>query len=758
MALYSDYGWKIVPNNGGYSEMGEAYLAGWLGPVSEIDDSYNPYSYLSPQLSGLLHVQNIIYIKRDSIYDNDEVKKAIMDYGAVSSDIHWEFDTYIKDGINYYYWGNSRINHAVTIVGWDDNYPKENFNGNPPGDGAWIVKNSWGVAYGEMGYYYVSYYDTSILPVSEQISGYTFIFNSTMNYDRNYQYDTAGRTNYFKDTSDTLWYKNRFISVGDEYLAAVSTYFEKNTEYELQVYVNGDLKVEKTGNSHAGYYTIELGELIPLMKGDEFEVVFKITVDSNVGVPISQISYLNKMIYGKNVSFLSDDGIHWYDFYTFLERYSQDSYSLSQAACIKAFTVADKLNCTVELKLKKNYIEADVYNQYGYPVKSGNLTLTVNSQKYNVEIADGVGILEFEGEITDISAEFASEGYSSNFTLRDESGEYILSADILNDCYRNAVLSVQLLYNEKPAGEKSIQITVGGEKFEGVTDESGTAVFALDLNTGSYDAEISYENITVLKTITVKSTVEVETGDIYTYNSKLTGRLLDRSGNGASGRQFSIIIGSELYTLGCDSNGYFSLAVNLNPGTYNLRISNPYSGETVTKDIKVVPRLSQNSDLTMYAGTGKSYKVKVFDDYGYIACGVKVTFNVNGKNYYINSDGNGIASFKVTLNKGTYQISASYNGFRVSNKITVKATVITKNISVKKGKAIKFTAKILNTNGKIVKNKKVKFKFKGKSYTAKTNRRGTAKITIKNSCKIGKYKITTIYGKTKITNTIKIRK
>ena len=37
-------------------------------------------------------------------------------------------------------------NHAGVIVGWDDNYSKENFaEGNQPeNDGAWIVKNSWG--------------------------------------------------------------------------------------------------------------------------------------------------------------------------------------------------------------------------------------------------------------------------------------------------------------------------------------------------------------------------------------------------------------------------------------------------------------------------------------------------------------------------------------------------------------------------------------------------------------------------------------
>ena len=80
-----------------------------------------------------------------------------------------------------------------------------------------------------------------------------------------------------------------------------------------------------------------------------------------------------------------------------------------------------------------------------------------------------------------------------------------------------------------------------------------------------------------------------------------------------------------------------------------------------------------------------------------------------------------------------------------------------KNIVKKKAKKIKFSAKLVDKNGKILKNKKVTFKIKNKKYTSKTNKKGIATVVLKN-LKVGKYTITSSYGGCSIKNTIKIKK
>ena len=103
---------------------------------------------------------------------------------------------YNRDTNSYCYIGTEKPNHDSVIVGWDDDFPKENFNMDLEGDGAFICTNSWGEDFGDRGYFYVSYYDTNIGVHNIVYTG----IEPTDNYDKIYQSDLCGWSG-----SDRVW-------------------------------------------------------------------------------------------------------------------------------------------------------------------------------------------------------------------------------------------------------------------------------------------------------------------------------------------------------------------------------------------------------------------------------------------------------------------------------------------------------------------------------------------------------------------------
>ena len=122
------------------------------------------------------------------------VKETIMAYGVVLARFYWDDDAFNKDNFAYYLRSDfSTVNHDVTIVGWDDDYPKENFNdGNRPKEnGAWLVRNSWGARWGDEGYFHVSYEEGTLCNVV------VFDTVSASDDEKIYQYDPLGLVGFF---------------------------------------------------------------------------------------------------------------------------------------------------------------------------------------------------------------------------------------------------------------------------------------------------------------------------------------------------------------------------------------------------------------------------------------------------------------------------------------------------------------------------------------------------------------------------------
>jgi C1A family cysteine protease len=183
--LNNTHGFDPPPCEGGNSHMSAAYFARWNGPVSEAADPYNPGGTSPPNLPAEKHVQDVIRLpNRASYTDNDLAKQAIMDYGAVTCAFYYQDSSYNAATHAYYCNNQTGTNHLVAIIGWDDNFAASNFRVTPPGNGAFLMRNSWGTGWGEAGYYWQSYYDTSL--------GWFYVFDNaepTTNYAAQYSYD-----------------------------------------------------------------------------------------------------------------------------------------------------------------------------------------------------------------------------------------------------------------------------------------------------------------------------------------------------------------------------------------------------------------------------------------------------------------------------------------------------------------------------------------------------------------------------------------
>ncbi|MDO5851372.1 MAG: lectin like domain-containing protein [Methanobacteriaceae archaeon] len=338
MGLYSLIGTNTF--SGGFDYISIGYLASWLGPVNSTSDPYYDFNMISPKIDEIFHIQDIIINSpRQNSTDNNRIKESLILYGAVTTGYYADSIHYNPKTYSFYCNETIPSDHEVSIIGWDDNYDKNNFNIVPPGNGAFIVRNSWGTIFGDQGYFYVSYYDNNF--AREIVNAAIINIEPVNNYDHNYQYEIIQDTNKTYE-KDNVWYANQFTSKQDETVEAVSTYFIGSNEYnyQIQVYVNNQLKYTQNGNSTiSSYKTIKLDQKINLNKNDQFKIVIKLETPNSIAtIPIQANGFrynnennFNKAVFTPNSSFISPDGIHWEDI-----AYSTEYINAN--VCIKAFT------------------------------------------------------------------------------------------------------------------------------------------------------------------------------------------------------------------------------------------------------------------------------------------------------------------------------------------------------------------------------------------------------------------------------------
>ena len=770
--MYSAYGWKMETNEGGYNGMPMGYLASWLGPVNATLDPFDDKGTLSPLLDSEMHIQNIYVLPaRTSYTDNDAIKEAILKYGGLYAS-YYHSAGYLNSKTNAYYdpyTGNG--NHAITVVGWDDDYSKNNFYTAPAGDGAFIVKNSWGSSWGDNGYFYISYYDRVLFAVNKDNQAFTYILNDTVRYTKNYQYDVAGMTDYLITGKKTVWYQNIYNATGNEVIAAVSTFFNTTVDYEISIYVNDVLQLTQNGRHEgSGYYTIPLKEYVPVAVGDIFKIVVKLANPQNgyAAVPISEQLSTTRCYYAPGVSYFSNDGKKWTDLYDYSASAYSHTYN-SQVACLKAFTVADMQNTTVTLnnitpKVQEfSEIIATVTDGKGKLAKIGEVIFSINGTNYTAGVVDGVAkISVYFDEVGDyvISANYKNNGlYNGSFVQKTVSvtkTDVNLTAYIGDIVYgENPIVSINVTSVAGVNVTGDVVLTISGKKYI-VNVVNALAVFEIPemLDAGEYHIDVSYlgsekynaadgaADFTVAKKeITMNVTIDKDYRDI-TVNVNLSEKL---DGN------LTVLVNNTPYTLSY-TNGTGSLIFkNLTYGNYTINAvftKDNYQTVNVSENVEInsIKTVLEAENVVMYYKDGTRFAVVLRDIYGNPLANMNVTISINGRDYVKQSDENGTASLGLNLESKNYTVvttfggNSKYFGTRSNNTVSILSTLLSKDIVKYYRNGTQFYATVLDFKGNPLANTTVMFNINGVFYNKTTDENGTAKLNI--WLRPGKYIIT----------------
>ncbi|MEE1319099.1 MAG: leucine-rich repeat protein, partial [Ruminococcus sp.] len=365
--FYGDY---LVDENkgakGGSYQIAAQGLASGFGTYPE---ELMPYKNWGYPYSESLRIYSDYRLKEQVVLPNDVslIKNRIMEYGSVYvSFISYNGNYYYNDEMMESYFDNGSAikpsdevdpgSHAVSIVGWDDNYSRENFNPlmRPENDGAWLCKNSWGENFGSKaegyeGFFWISYecYVNSLAQ---------FVMQSAEEFDNIYQhqYTSEGElslktaANVFTAESNEILEQICYFSSGAEGAVTVEIYKldENYTTPEDGVLLSSfDASAE-----FPGAHTFEVPEEVEINAGDEFSVVVKSDEHFYLSFRYADECEENKSFYVYEDMFEEDAEGEWRDI--------ADSY-LGYFA-IKAYT-SNKDDVVYKDKLEKAINNAETY-------------------------------------------------------------------------------------------------------------------------------------------------------------------------------------------------------------------------------------------------------------------------------------------------------------------------------------------------------------------------------------------------------------
>ena len=292
----------------------------------------------------------------------NEIKQYIMQYGALSTNTVANNSDYYSNPEDpmhsaAYFCNNNlySVDHAITIIGWDDNYSVDNFNpeNKPKNPGAYICLNSYGTESFADGYTYVSYDDVN---VEKDLTG--IMGTEKISDDKTiYQNDFYGATIYLSvNPQGSVGMANVFSKEGteDEYIEQIQVAASGNVTAE--VYINpsdeslDDSKMQKveldSSSLDGSYNTLKLQNPVKIT-GDKFAVAVKLSANERFMIGI-ECNYADSGLMESPVvtdpitanqgeSYISLNSLQSWDDFTKLKLSDGTTFEQSNL-CVKAIT------------------------------------------------------------------------------------------------------------------------------------------------------------------------------------------------------------------------------------------------------------------------------------------------------------------------------------------------------------------------------------------------------------------------------------
>ena len=606
--------------------------------------------------------------------------------------------------------------------------------------------------------------------------------------------------------------ENNDITLSSEIVYGMEIFGTESFNSDYNVIVNNDLEITAKQSygivmSISNYNQINSNKILIVITDEDFEL--KNISTKNYDVIVGGDAGLYLRSYSTN-NYIDDNNITITIGYAIIIDDVACNNSISNNyLCSGNGTGNDAVNSTANNTVKDNYVHLVVGRLSDVSIKyfeNGTFIFTTYDSNLNgakieflddyyeiintTVISDGSATFVYDfnnfEDYTPASYMFYVKVYKENYKVTEfqnmvniADGELSLSVDNVTGAIARNTQYTAIVKNILGNGVKGILVDFWvidelGSQYVGkaTTDEMGIAILTAKIpqpegenpqilaevnNPYYFESTSAYANLTAYWLTFTSMSVNSKV-----YAGSVLATLKDKNGNLLANKHVSVVINGKTYNLNTDSSGSVKLPA-VARGTYTISVSfagdNEYYDSKSTVNVTVMPVILGGKNYNVYYGNAVKYKVRIVGPDGkYVGAGKVVTIKVNGQTYKVSTDRNGYATKSLKLKAGTYTITSEYNGDKVSNKITFKPTLTAKNVVAKKGKKVKFTAKLVNKKGKVLKNKKVTFKVKGNKYTAKTNKKGIATVTIKNLKKVGKFTITSSYGGCTIKNTIKIKK